>query len=131
LAAAPCYAKGHSQGEYVFDQAWAHAGEQAGGDYYPKLQIAVPFTPATGPRLLLSHPRYAPPLLNGIARLCRQNALSSVHATFIEPDQVDAFAQAGWLQRTDIQYHWVNRGYHSFDDFLASLSSRKRKDLRS
>lgn len=130
LGAAPCYAKGHSQGEYVFDHAWAHAWEQAGGDYYPKLQIAVPFTPATGPRLLLADPCYAPPLLRGIERLCRQNSLSSVHATFVEPAQQPLFEQAGWLRRSDIQFHWVNRGYQCFDDFLAGLSSRKRKDLR-
>ena len=130
LAAMPAYAKGHSQGEYVFDHAWADALERAGGSYYPKLQIAVPFTPATGPRLLLSDPSLAAPLLSAAEQLCLQNDFSSAHATFIEPDQVPLFAEAGWLLRNDIQFHWQNRGFASFDDFLATLTSRKRKDLR-
>jgi predicted N-acyltransferase len=130
IAALPAYLKSHSQGEYVFDHAWADAWQRAGGDYYPKLQIAVPFTPATGPRLLLSDPALALPLLRAAEQLCGQNGLSSAHATFIAPDQVPLFEQAGWLLRSDIQFHWENRGYGSFEAFLAALSSRKRKDIR-
>ena len=130
LAAMPAYAKGHSQGEYVFDHAWADAWHRAGGRYYPKLQIAAPFTPATGPRLLLSDPALAPHLLRGAEAVCLQNAMSSAHATFIAPEQVPLFAAGGWLTRADLQFHWFNRGYASFDNFLAALSSRKRKDLR-
>lgn len=130
LAALPAYLKGHSQGEYVFDQGWAEAYERAGGRYYPKLQIAAPFTPATGPRLLLRDPALAAPLLSAAEQLCGQNGFSGAHATFIDPAQLPLFEAAGWLIRHDIQFHWTNRGYASFDDFLASLSSRKRKDLR-
>jgi predicted N-acyltransferase len=129
-AALPSYAKTHSQGEYVFDYAWADAWQRAGGDYYPKLQIAAPFTPATGPRLLLSDPAFAVPLLSAAEQLCDRHGFSSAHATFVEPDQVELFEQAGWLRRNDIQFHWTNRGYGSFDDFLADLASRKRKNLR-
>lgn len=130
LAALPAYLKAHSQGEYVFDHAWADAWHRAGGQYYPKLQVAVPFTPATGPRLLWSDEAYALPLLRAAETLCAQNGLSSAHATFVEPAQRPLFERAGWLLRSDIQFHWHNRGYGSFEDFLASLSSRKRKDLR-
>ena len=130
LAAMPSYAKGHSQGEYVFDHSWADAWHRAGGRYYPKLQIAAPFTPATGPRLLLSDPSLAPHLLRGAEAVCVQNKLSSAHATFIEPAQLPLFEAHGWLTRADLQFHWFNRGYASFDDFLGALASRKRKDLR-
>jgi predicted N-acyltransferase len=129
-AALPAYIKSHSQGEYVFDHAWADAWQRAGGHYYPKLQIAAPFTPATGPRLLMEDEAYAAPLLGAAARLCEQHGLSSAHATFIEPEQRHMFERAGWLLRNDIQFHWENRGYASFEDFLAQLSSRKRKELR-
>ena len=129
-AALPASLKAHSQGEYVFDHAWADAWHQAGGSYYPKLQIAVPFTPATGPRLLLADSALAAPLLRAAEQVCEDNGLSSAHATFIAPEQVSLFAAAGWLLRSDIQFHWENRGYASFDDFLAALSSRKRKDIR-
>ncbi|WEK45597.1 MAG: GNAT family N-acetyltransferase [Candidatus Andeanibacterium colombiense] len=128
-AALPAYLKNHSQGEYVFDHGWADAWHRAGGNYYPKLQIAVPFTPATGPRLL-GDPALAPVLLRAAETLCEREELSSAHATFIEPDQLPLFEAAGWLPRSDIQFHWENRGYSSFDDFLAALSSRKRKDIR-
>lgn len=128
--ALPAYLKGHSQGEYVFDHAWADAWHRAGGHYYPKLQIAAPFTPATGPRLLLGDPALALPLLRAAEQLCAANDLSSAHATFIAPEQVPLFEAAGWLLRSDIQFHWENRGYASFDDFLGALSSRKRKDIR-
>lgn len=130
IAALPAYLKGHSQGEYVFDHAWADAWHRAGGNYYPKLQIAAPFTPATGPRLLLADPALAGPLLQAAQQICEGNGLSSAHATFIAPDQLPLFETAGWMLRNDIQFHWENRGYASFDNFLAALSSRKRKDIR-
>jgi len=130
LAALPAYAKDHSQGEYVFDHAWADAWERAGGHYYPKLQIAVPFTPANGPRLLFADAVYAGPLLRAAEALCQRHGLSSAHATFIEPAQLPLFERAGWQPRSDIQFHWLNRGYASFEDFLAELSSRKRKAVR-
>ena len=130
-AALPAYLKGHSQGEYVFDHSWADAWHRAGGQYYPKLQISVPFTPATGPRLLTGeHPALGVPLLRVAEQICEQNNLSSAHATCIEPEQLPAFQDAGWLLRTDTQFHWDNEGYASFDDFLGQLSSEKRKNLR-
>lgn len=130
-AALPAYLKNHSQGEYVFDHSWADAWHRAGGSYYPKLQISVPFTPATGPRLLLGErPDLAPALLRAAEQLCESNGLSSAHATFIEPAQLPLFETAGWMLRSDIQFHWENRSYASFDDFLAALSSEKRKNLR-
>ena len=130
VAALPAYAKSHSQGEYVFDHAWADAWHRAGGDYYPKLQIAVPFTPATGPRVLTRDPALGLALLRGAESLCASNQLSSAHATFIEPAQVPLFEAAGWLLRSDIQFHWENRGYAGFQDFLDTLSSARRKTLR-
>ena len=131
IAALPAYLKAHSQGEYVFDHAWADAWHRAGGQYYPKLQIAAPFTPATGPRLLLGGRNdLAAPLIAAAEAMCDQNRLSSAHATFIEPAQLPLFTAAGWLPRSDLQFHWVNRDYDSFEAFLAALSSRKRKDLR-
>ena len=130
VGALPAYLKGHSQGEYVFDYSWADAWHRAGGHYYPKLQICAPFTPATGPRVLATDPALAQPLLRAAEELCASAGLSSAHATFITPEQVPLFETAGWLLRSDIQFHWENRGYASFDDFLAQLSSRKRKDIR-
>ncbi|WP_298335920.1 GNAT family N-acetyltransferase [uncultured Erythrobacter sp.] len=130
LAALPSYAKGHSQGEYVFDHAWADALQRAGRNYYPKLQIAAPFTPANGPRLLLSDPMHAPHLLKGAEVVCAQNGLSSAHATFVEPEQLELFEAEDWLIRSDIQFHWLNRDYDGFEGFLSSLASRKRKNLR-
>ena len=129
-AALPAYRKLHSQGEYVFDHSWADAWHRAGGEYYPKLQIAAPFTPATGPRLLTRDPALALALLRGAEALCEGQGLSSAHATFIEPAQVPLFEAAGWMLRSDLQFHWHNRGYAGFEDFLASLSSAKRKTLR-
>ena len=129
-AALPAYLKDHSQGEYVFDHSWADAWHRAGGDYYPKLQVAAPFTPATGPRLLLRDEALGVPLLRAAEQLCAANGLSSAHATFIEPAQLPSFEVAGWMTRSDIQFHWHNRDYRSFDDFLAALSSRRRKDIR-
>ncbi len=130
VAALPAYLKQHSQGEYVFDHGWADAWHRAGGSYYPKLQIAVPFSPATGPRILTRDTALAPALLRAAERLCAENGLSSAHATFIESAQISLFEAAGWLIRSDIQFHWENRGYASFDDFLSALSSAKRKNLR-
>ena len=128
--ALPAYLKGHSRGEYVFDHAWADAWHRAGGRYYPKLQISAPFTPATGPRILTRDAALAVPLLRAAELVCSQHGLSSAHATFIAPDEQPLFNAAGWLPRSDIQFHFHNRGYASFDDFLASLSSAKRKNLR-
>ncbi|GAA4774531.1 GNAT family N-acetyltransferase [Stakelama sediminis] len=129
-AIAPAYGKAHSQGEYVFDHAWADAWERAGGDYYPKLQIAAPFTPVPGPRLLLRDPTLAPALIASIEAVTDRNRLSSAHATFIAPEEVPLFEAAGWLIRRGNQFHWNNDGYESFDDFLAGLASRKRKAIR-
>ncbi len=128
-AALPAYLKTHSQGEYIFDYAWADAWHRAGGDYYPKLQIAVPFTPVPGARVL-GHPDLAPTLLRAAEMLVAENGFSSAHATFVAPEQLPLFEDAGWLIRTDQQFHWENRGYTSFDDFLGDLSSRKRKAIR-
>src|SRR6187431_2082626 len=111
LGALPAYAKSHSQGEYVFDHAWADAWERAGGHYYPKLQIAVPFTPVPGPRLLLRDENLAPALIGAAEAVVEQNNLSSAHATFLAAEQVPLFEAAGWLIRTDRQFHWANRGY--------------------
>ncbi|MET0251205.1 MAG: GNAT family N-acetyltransferase [Novosphingobium sp.] len=129
-AALPAYLKAHSQGEYVFDHSWAEAWQRAGGRYYPKLQIAAPFTPATGPRLLTRDPGLARPLLRAAEQVCANLGLSSAHATFIAPEQVPLFEEAGWLLRSDIQFHWDNRGYAGFEDFLGDLASRKRKAIR-
>jgi len=126
----PAYLKSHSFGEYVFDHSWADAFERAGGDYYPKLQIAVPFTPVPGPRLLLADPQAGPALLDAAADAVEAAGLSSAHATFIAPGQVPVFEAAGWLIRTDQQFHWQNRGYRDFQDFLDQLASRKRKAIR-
>ena len=130
VAAAPAYLKSHSQGEYVFDHAWADAWTRAGGDYYPKLQIAAPFTPVPGPRLLAGDKADALLLLRAAEAVVRQNGLSSAHATFVAPEQMPLFEEAGWLVRRDIQFHFANAGYASFDDFLATLNSQKRKQLR-
>lgn len=133
LGALPAYFKGHSQGEYVFDHSWADAWQRAGGHYYPKLQIAVPFTPVTGRRLLLREdaaPAIAPALIAAAEQLVAQQELSSAHATFIAPEEVPLFEAAGWLIREDSQFHFENDGYADFDDFLARLSSAKRKTLR-
>jgi hypothetical protein len=127
VAAAPAYLKSHSQGEYVFDHGWADAWQRAGGQYYPKLQIAAPFTPVPGPRLLGARPQQ---LLAAIEAVTVQNDLSSAHITFIDETAAIACERRNWLIRHGVQYHWFNRGYSTFDDFLASLTSRKRKSLR-
>lgn len=129
-AIAPAYAKSHSQGEYVFDHSWADAWERAGGRYYPKLQVAVPFTPVPGPRLLLRDPALAPSLIAAIEAVVDQHKLSSGHVTFVDEAQVPLFEAAGWLIRTGTQFHWHNDGYASFDAFLGALASRKRKAIR-
>ena len=133
IAVAPMYAKGHSQGEYIFDHNWASAYERSGGRYYPKLQIAVPHTPATG-RRFLTHPDFAETglaaLIQGAVQLAASNKLSSLHVTFCTKQEVDAGAEIGLLPRTTQQFHWLNDGYADFDGFLASLSSRKRKNIR-
>jgi len=129
-AIAPAYIKAHSQGEYVFDHGWADAWERAGGDYYPKLQIAAPFSPVPGPRLLLRDPALAPALIGAVQAVVDQNDLSSAHATFLDEAQVPLFEAAGWLIRQGVQFHWTNRGYRDFDGFLDDLASRKRKAIR-
>jgi len=129
----PAYVKSHSAGEYVFDHGWAQAIERAGGRYYPKLQVSVPFTPATGPRLLIGGDETGSvrrTLIAGLEAVAKNRGLSSVHATFLTEEDRDAFARAGWLIRLGCQYHWRNDGYGSFDDFLGALSSRKRKGIR-
>jgi len=130
----PAYLKSHSRGEYVFDRGWAEAYENAGGSYYPKLQVSVPFTPATGRRLLVRPGPDAPAvragLLQGLSELCSARRASSVHITFMPEQEWEAAAGQGYLQRTDQQFHWENSGYATFEDFLASLSSRKRKLIK-
>ena len=133
LAAVPAWLKSHSQGEYVFDHAWADAFERAGGSYYPKLQVCVPFTPVPGRRLLLgaeAGEAERETLINGLGAVMRQTEASSVHVTFPTRAEWDAFGQAGLLQRTGQQFHFFNRGYGSFEEFLGDLSSRKRKAIR-
>ena len=134
VAAAPLYLKSHSFGEYVFDWSWAQAYERAGGKYYPKLQCAVPFTPVTGPRLLVrpgeDKDRLCRVLASSMVDLARRSGASSVHVTFPHEAEYDSLGEAGYLQRLGSQYHWRNEGYQSFDDFLGRLSSRKRKQIR-
>ena len=133
IGAAPLYAKGHSQGEYIFDHAWAQAWERAGGDYYPKLQIAVPFTPATGRRFLLApdDPDAAfEALVAGAVQVTERNDISSLHATFCTGEERARGEALGLLGRSSQQYHWQNDGYADFDAFLGALSSRKRKNIR-
>ena len=127
VGAAPAYLKTHSQGEYLFDHGWADAWERAGGDYYPKLQVAVPFTPVPGARLLGSRQQH---LLAAIEAVTVQNDMSSAHITFLDEAGAAECERRAWLMRDGIQYHWFNRGYSRFDDFLRALSSRKRKTIR-
>jgi predicted N-acyltransferase len=134
LGAAPCYLKSHSRGEYVFDGGWAEAYERAGGSYYPKLQVAVPFTPACGRRLLVRPGPHAGEVRNalaaGLIELCRVERASGVHVTFATEPEFRFLGELGFLQRTDQQFHWENHGYASFDEFLAALAARKRKTIR-
>jgi uncharacterized protein len=133
IACAPLYAKSHSQGEYIFDHNWAHAYERAGGRYYPKLQIAVPFTPVTG-RRFLTRPGFEQAgqaaLVQGCLEVASKNHVSSLHVTFCTRQEAEAGAELGLMHRITQQYHWENQGYAGFDAFLASLSSRKRKMIR-
>lgn len=133
IGVAPMYAKSHSQGEYIFDHNWAHAYEQAGGRYYPKLQIAVPHTPATG-RRFLTRPGFEDAgfaaLVQGAVQLASNNQISSLHATFCTSEEADRGAALGLMKRKTQQFHWENEGYADFDAFLATLSSRKRKNIR-
>jgi predicted N-acyltransferase len=130
----PCYLKSHSQGEYVFDRGWADAYERAGGRYYPKLQASVPFTPATGPRLLIrggvDQDQIGTALAGGLVALCGVSKASSAHVTFAREAEWKFLAGHGFLQRTDQQFHWRNHGFASFDDFLATLNSRHRKAIK-
>lgn len=133
IGVAPLYAKSHSQGEYIFDHSWAHAYERAGGRYYPKLQLSVPFTPATGRRLLVRPgledvARGA--LIQGAVQIAAQNRLSSLHVTFCTEEEIEHLAEMGLMARKSQQFHWLNDGYPDFDGFLAALSSRKRKTIR-
>ena len=132
-ACMPIYLKNHSYGEYIFDWGWADAYERAGGKYYPKLQTAVPFTPATGPRMLVrdgAPERYYDVLIAGMIRLARQHNVSSLHVTFPLESEWKRLGQAGFLQRTSKQFHWENKGYETFDEFLGELNSRKRKAIK-
>jgi len=133
LAAAPLYLKSHSQGEYVFDHGWAQAYERAGGSYYPKLQAAVPFTPVTGPRLLVrpdAPPDTVETLIAALIEVARAHKVSSLHVTFPTREDWECLGASGFLQRSGQQYHWENRGYGCFEDFLTALNSRKRKQIR-
>ncbi len=134
IGAVPCYLKSHSYGEYVFDWGWADAFERAGGQYYPKLQISVPFTPVSGPRLMVRPGAETEQtrlmLAAGLMELAKTHGVSSFHVTFCTEDEWRALGEAGLLQRMGQQFHWHNRGYGSFDDFLAGLASRKRKSIR-
>src|SRR5215831_4635126 len=134
VGAVPCYAKSHSQGEYVFDHGWADAYERAGGNYYPKLQVAVPFTPANGRRLLArpgpQSDTIRAALAEGLAEVCRRSRASSFHVTFPTESEWELLGSHGYLKRTHRQFHWENAGYATFEDFLASLASRKRKTIR-
>jgi predicted N-acyltransferase len=134
LGAVPCYVKSHSRGEYVFDHGWAEAYERAGGSYYPKLQVSVPFTPATGPRLLVRPGPQAEAVRTALAEaltdICRRSHASSVHVTYPTEAEWQLLGRRGFLQRTHQQFHWENAGYDSFDAFLTALASRKRKTIR-
>ena len=134
LAAAPSFLKSHSQGEYVFDHSWADAYERAGGRYYPKIQVAAPFTPATGPRLLVADGPRADEaragLVAGLEALRDQTEASSIHVTFAQEPDIASLREAGYLERHDLQFHWQNEGFATYDDFLATLASRKRKALK-
>jgi len=132
VAVVPMYAKSHSYGEYVFDHGWANALERTGENYYPKLQVAVPFSPVPGPRLLRRPGTGVPiaTLANALEQACGSLGLSSVHITFCTRSEWEGLGAAGWLQRIGMQFHWQNEDYGSFEDFLAALSSRKRKVLR-
>lgn len=134
IGAVPNYLKGHSQGEYVFDHGWADAFERAGGRYYPKFQASIPFTPATGPRLL-HHRDFEPEaiqvaLATGLRQLTDQTGASSAHVTFAPQTEISSLEAVGFLHRTDQQFHFINKGFSEYNDFLNELVSRKRKALK-
>jgi hypothetical protein len=128
VAAAPLYLKGNSHGEFVFDWSWARAWERAGGAYYPKLLCGVPYSPVPGPRLLAATPAWRRALVEAMRGEAERLGLSSVHANFLQPAELDAFGD-DWLARSDVQFHWHNRGYRDFPDFLAALNHKKRKNI--
>lgn len=134
LGAMPMYLKSHSYGEYVFDHAWADAFHRAGGQYYPKLQVCVPFTPAPGRRILIrphaNAAQHRALLIQASTEIASKSGVSSLHFTFLEKQEWEVLGASGFLQRTDYQFHWINQGYQNFDDFLNSLNSRKRKQIR-
>ncbi|EJB02837.1 hypothetical protein Rleg9DRAFT_1651 [Rhizobium leguminosarum bv. trifolii WSM597] len=134
IGALPAYLKSHSQGEYVFDHGWADAFERAGGRYYPKLQCSIPFTPATGPRLLVAEGLQRLPIQSAIAEslkeVVRRLGISSAHVTFVPDEEIGVFEMDGYLHRTDQQFHFINDGYANHEEFLETLASRKRKALR-
>ncbi len=130
LGVMPLYLKGHSQGEYIFDYSWADAFERAGGRYYPKMLSAIPFTPATGRRLLVESSEHESALVSGAAQFASEMNISSVHLNFLDEAAWQRRGDEGWLLRTHKQYHWQNQGYETFDDFLGCLSSKKRKNIK-
>jgi len=132
IGVVPMYLKSHSQGEYVFDYGWADAWQRAGGRYYPKLQSSIPFTPATGPRLLALNPneKNINILLDACIGVAQKTQVSSMHMTFMPKNQWDYANQSGFLSRIDQQFHWHNAGYQGFDQFLSDLASKKRKNLK-
>lgn len=134
VAACPLYLKGHSQGEFVFDHQWAHAAQQAGIEYYPKLLVAVPFTPATGCRILTAPGADRPQLIRLVGgvlmKLCVENGISSVHVNFCLPDEIEALGDAGYHRRSGIQYQWENHGYETFEDYLGMFRSKRRNKIR-
>lgn len=134
VGACPLYVKGHSMGEFVFDQGWAEAAEQSGIAYYPKLLVAVPFTPATGPRFLArgvdERPAVVRVLGDALKEVCRQSKFSSVHVNFCLDDEIAALGELGYLRRTGYQYQWANPGWQSFDDYLAALKSKRRTQVK-
>ena len=129
-AVLPLYLKYHSYGEYVFDHSWAHALERAGGRYYPKLLGGIPFTPVPGPRLLSSSDAASLAIIRALPAILDKYDLSSAHINFIQEKDASLLDKAGWMIRTGVQFHWHNQDYQNFDDFLAQLSSRKRKNIR-
>ena len=130
IGAAPLYAKSHSRGEYVFDHGWAEALQRAGAQYYPKLQCAVPFTPVTSPRLLATTAAHKKTLADALQYICLEQGFSGIHATFLNDEDLPVFENSRYLLRQDRQFHFINRGYESFDNFLDNLASRKRKNIR-
>ena len=134
VAGCPLYLKSHSMGEFVFDHAWADAAQRAGIEYYPKMLVAAPFTPATGVRFLTAPGSDRPELIRllgqALQSVCKQNELSSVHINFCLPDEAEVLAEIGYLKRVGIQYQWLNHGYHTFDDYLAHFRTKRRNQIK-